>query len=459
MSLAASLGTTLTVFSAPAFLLAGDLLMRQGGHALHVFDITPVGLVIVATGVIYVLVMRWLIPRRTGADDQSYLRLEQYYTELLIEAESPWIGKPLSEMCATFSADLQVVDRLRGGERVTPRDSPVQAGDVLLVHASGDEISSVKDEPGFALNAIAKYGDETDTEEGARELVQVVVGPRSEFAGRTVADIDFHRTLGVVVVGLWRKQSYIVKELSNVRLEEGDVMVLAGSPHRLADLRQHHGVLMMVPFAARQRWRHRAPLAIAIMLAVVALAALDWFPTPLVFLAGAVAMVLGGCVSVEQAYAEIDVRIYVMIAGVIPLGTAMEQTGTAKLLADPLLSVASGWPVLALLALMFGVAALLTQILSDSATTVLIGPIAVAIAAALGLDPTPFVICAALGAVASFLTPIGHHGNLLILNPGRYTFGDFIRVGLPLTILLCVVSAWVTRALWLDGPWLPGTTG
>jgi di/tricarboxylate transporter len=128
----------------------------------------------------------------------------------------------------------------------------------------------------------------------------------------------------------------------------------------------------------------------------------------------------------------------------------MEKTGTAKLLADPLLSLAQGWPVLAVLALMFGMASLLTQILSDAATTVLIGPIAIAIATALNLDPTPFVVCAALGAVASFLTPIGHHGNLLILNPGGYRFADFIRVGLPLTLLLCFVSAWVAKRLWLD---------
>jgi di/tricarboxylate transporter len=158
---------------------------------------------------------------------------------------------------------------------------------------------------------------------------------------------------------------------------------------------------------------------------------------------------------VEQAYAEIDVRIFVMIAGVIPLGTAMEQSGTAKLLATPLLALSGEWSVLSLLALMFAAGALLTQVLSDAATTVLIGPIAIAMAMALGLDPTAFVICAALGAVASFLTPIGHHGNLLILNPGRYTFGDFLRVGLPLTLLLCLVSAWFARALWLDGPWLP----
>jgi di/tricarboxylate transporter len=458
MSLAASLGTTLTIFSAPAFLLASDMLMRQGSQSLGIFDITPIGIAIVLTGVVYVLLMRWLIPRRTGAPDQDYLRLEEYYTELLVEEASEWIGRPLTELCGKYAPGLVVVDRLRDGVRVTPTDSPLLAGDVLLVRASAEEISSVKDEPGLALNAIAKYGDKAKAGSAgsASELVQVVVGPRSEFAGRSIGDIDFFRTLGVVVVGLWRKQSYMVKELSEVRLEEGDVMVLSGAPDRLAGLAHHHGFLMMVPFSARQRWRHRAPAAMLIMGTVVALAATDWLPTPLVFLAGAVAMVLAGCVSVEQAYAEIDVRIYVMIAGVIPLGTAMEQSGTAKLLATPLLALSGDWSVLALLALMFGAGALLTQILSDAATTVLIGPIAIAMAVALGLEPTPFVICAALGAVASFLTPIGHHGNLLILNPGRYTFGDFLRVGLPLTLLLCFVSAWFARALWLNGPWLPG---
>jgi di/tricarboxylate transporter len=166
-----------------------------------------------------------------------------------------------------------------------------------------------------------------------------------------------------------------------------------------------------------------------------------------------VAMVLSGCVSIDAAYEEIDVRIYVMIAGVIPLGVAMEKTGTAKLFAAQLVAMSSGWSELAMLAALFGAAALLTQVLSDAATVVLIGPIAIAVALALGLPPAPFVVCTALGAVASFLTPIGHHGNLLILTPGQYTFGDFLRVGIPLTLLLGLLSAWLARALWLGGRW------
>jgi di/tricarboxylate transporter len=167
-------------------------------------------------------------------------------------------------------------------------------------------------------------------------------------------------------------------------------------------------------------------------------------------------MVASGCVDVGRAYREIDVRIFVMIAGVIPLGIAMEQTGTADLLARGLFHVVSGWPPLAALLVMFSVAALLTQVMSDAATTALLGPIAIALAQSLGLPPTPFVVCTALGAVVAFLTPIGHHGNLLILGPGQYRVGDFLRIGLPLTVLIGLVSAWMAQWLWLGGALWPG---
>src|SRR5690606_3555620 len=151
MSLAASLGTPLTLFSAPAFLRAGAMLRRQTGPGtgLGIFEISPIGIALVASGILCLLVMRWLIPRRTGTPDQDYLRLEKYYTELLVKDDSPWIGKALSEFCAANTEDLLVVDRLRNGVRVTPRDSPPAAGDVLLVRASPEELRSIKEQPGL----------------------------------------------------------------------------------------------------------------------------------------------------------------------------------------------------------------------------------------------------------------------------------------------------------------------
>ena len=465
MSLAASLGTTLTLISAPAFLLANDLLQRNGGEGLGVFSVTPIGVVLVTLGLVYMVLGKRLLPRRSGAlDSAAYLQLEKYYTELVVDEGSPWVGKPFGEFKSHFDGRLRVVDWLRHGMHLRRRrnDRELQASDVLLVLASPDEIVSIRDEPGLSLHAVVKYGESAEGAEraaddaGEEELVQALVGPRSPFAGQTIGDIDFLRTQGVVVVGLWRKQGWIREELSQVRLQEGDMLVLSGRQPQFVELAAHHGVLMMVPFKGTKRKLHRWPVAAAIMVASVLLAATELLPAHIAFLAGALAMVLTRCVDLEQAYGAIEVRIFVMIAGVIPLGIAMEQTGTADLFAEQLLRVVNDWSALSVLLVMFAAAALLTQILSDAATTALLAPVAIALAESLGLSPVPFVVCTALGAVASFLTPIGHHGNLLILNPGQYTFGDFLRVGIPLTVMIALASAWMARWLWLDGPLLPG---
>jgi len=463
MSLAASIGTTLTLISAPAFLLADDLLQRSHSESLGMFSITPIGLTLVAIGLVYMLLGRWLLPKRSGSlDDTDYLRLDRYYTELVVEAASPWSGKAYSEFEKHYDGRLQVVDWLRRGRRLSlgSREAPLMVSDVLLVRASPDEIASIRTEPGLALHAVAKYGetkpdDAKSDELGEEEMVQAVVAPHSVFAGRSVSEIDFQSNLGVVVAGLWRKDDWLHEELAQVQLREGDLLVLWGHRQQFRELAAHHGFLMMVPFEGTQRQHHRWPLALGIMAAAVILAATEVLPAHIAFLTGAVAMVLTRCIGLEAAYREIDVRIFVMIAGVIPLGIAMEQTGTAELLAGQILKLGADWSALQMLLVMFAAAALLTQILSDAATTVLLGPVAVSVALAMGLSPVPFVVCTALGAVAGFLTPIGHHGNLLILNPGQYTFADFLRVGGPLTLLIGFASAWMARWLWLGGPLLP----
>ena len=310
MSLAASLGTTLTLISAPAFLLANDLLKRAGQPALDIFAITPIGLVLVLLGTAYMLLGRWLVPKRSGESSQAdYLRLERYYTELVVEAQSPWIGKTRTAFDDAFGERLQVVDWLRHGVRRREQhgDSVFVAGDVLLVRASPDEIASIKDEPGLALHAVAKYGEKpADSHKpellGEEQLVQAVVAPHSEFVGRSVASIDFLRSLGVVVVGLWRKEGWLHGELSEMPLQEGDLLVLWGRQQNFEQLAAHHGFLMLMPFSGQKKTRSRAPLALLIMAGAITAAATELLPPQIAFLAGAVAMVLTRCVGVEQAY-------------------------------------------------------------------------------------------------------------------------------------------------------------
>jgi di/tricarboxylate transporter len=458
MSFAASLGTTLTLVSAPAFLLADNLIERTGAPGLGIFSITPIGLALVVVGVLYMLAARWILPKRSGEHgDDGYLRLDRYRTELLVVEGSRWSTRPLAELQKALGDRFVLTGWLRDGVRrqdLGP-SSPLISGDILLVEASADALASLHDDPGLDLNAVARFGEHAQGD-GEAQLVQALVAPGSEFIGRSVRELDFARQFNAVIAGLWRRQGAVAPRLADARLREGDLLVLWGRPARFAELAAHHGFLMLVPFAGEARRRVRAPIALAILAATVLAAATEWLPAPLAFLLGAVAMVAARCVDVEQAYREIDVRIFVMIAGVIPLGVAMEQTGTAQLLAQGMLHVIAGWPPLAILLVMFTVAALLTQILSDAATTVLLGPIAISLAQSLGQPATPFVVCTALGAVVAFLTPIGHHGNLLILGPGQYRFSDFLRIGLPLTVLIALVSAWMARWLWLGGPFWPG---
>jgi len=457
MSLAASLGTTLTLFSAPAFLLASDMLQRAGTEGLGIFSITPIGLALVLVGTAYMLIARWVLPKRSGEHgDDDYLRLDRYRTELQVVKDGRWSTRPLADLQKALGARFRLRGWLRDGVRrddLSPT-SPLLAGDVLLVETAADELLSLHQDPGLDLDAVARF-DPVLGGEGAPQLVQAVVAPGSEFIGRSIRELDFARQFHAVIAGFWRRDADVAERLGDARLREGDLLVLYGRPSRFADLAAHHGFLMLVPFAGEAKRRLLAPRALAILAITIITAASEWLPASLAFLLGAVAMVATRCVDIQQAYRGIDVRIFVMIAGVIPLGIAMEQTGTADLLARGLSHLVAHWPALPILLVMFTAAALLTQIMSDAATTVLLGPVAIALAKTLDLPPTPFVACTALGAVVAFLTPIGHHGNLLILGPGQYRFGDFLRIGLPLTVVIALVSAWMARWLWLGGPLLP----
>jgi di/tricarboxylate transporter len=184
------------------------------------------------------------------------------------------------------------------------------------------------------------------------------------------------------------------------------------------------------------------------MITTVVITALNVLPIEVALLAGAAVMVLARCITVPQAYQSIDTRIFVFIAGAIPLGLAIEKTGTSDLLAGGLEQLIGSWDPLLILLVLFVASALVTQVMSDAATTALLAPMSVALARALGQPPEPYVITVAMAAVASFLTPIGHHGNLLIYGPGRYQFSDFIRAGTPLTIIVAVLVTLLALFLW-----------
>lgn len=457
MSFAASLGTTITILGAPAFLIADNILRQNGQEGLGIFTIAPIGLAISGAGTLFMLLVgRFLLPERGGVDDSnSRFQLNSYYTELMILPDSRLVGQGIAEIEADERYPLRVVNWLRYG-RPRPRPyngQPVQAGDILLVRTTPEEILSLQEAPGLALHPVLKYGEDgngakADKTESQAQLTQAVIAPTSPLIGQTVGQADFRQQYNTLVVGLWRRKGWVQTELSRVKLRAGDVLMLMGEPEALDRLNTNHSFLMLVSFQGQPFRRHKAPLVGVIMVATVILAAFQVLALQTALLLGVAIALLTRCLTVEQAYEAIDKRIYVFIAGAIPLGLAMVKTGLADLLGQWLMGVVGGWSPLMILLLLFAAAAAITQLMSDSATTALLAPVAVALAIALHRPPEPFVITVAMASVASFLTPIGHHGNLLIYGPGRYRFRDFLQVGSLLTLVVALTVCLLALMLW-----------
>lgn len=459
MSFAASLGTAITIIGAPAFLIADGLLRQAGQRGLGIFSIAPIGLTISLAGTIFfLLVGRFLLPtHRSDEDSVDHFRMEGYYTELVLLPDSSLIGKTIQEVENQQATDFKVSAWYRNSR---PRNRPygtkkTQAGDVLVIRTDPDRLATIEKEPGIAIQPLEKYKEmfplqegENNKEDLATRLVQSVVAPRSELIGKTIGRVDFLENYGVIIVGVWRRKGWLRTELSRVKLREGDVLVMAGDAEALKRISENQSFLMLVPFRGEPKPLHKARLAGIIMILTTAIAALNIIPVEIALMTGALVMILSGCISTAQAYQSIDSRIYVFIAGAIPLGLAMQETGTADMLAGWLQGLVSGWAIHWILLALFIVTGVVTQVMSDAGTTALFGPIAIALARGLNFAPEPFVVTVAMAAVTSFFTPIGHHGNLLIYGPGGYQFGDFVKVGVPLTLVVAVIVSFMAPILW-----------
>src|SRR5437870_4624842 len=467
MAIASSLGTTITILGAPSFLVSSELLRQAGRAGLGVFSIAPIGIVLTLVGTIYmVLFGRFLVPSRRGLQQAAeHLQLDSYLTELRVVHDSPLIGRTIDQVHADDTFELTAVGLLRGGQRLTSRLGPraLREGDVLLIRTTANGLATIRQEPGWELEPVERYADDLPetheaTTPGARDeeaeldkVLQAIVAPRSSLEGRTIADVDFRRRYRVLVLGIWRKTQLLNEELSRVHLAEGDVLVLQGSAEAFARLASDRNFLLLTPFEAQVHRPQKALTAGLVMLGTVVGATLNQIGLGLAAVSGATAMVLTRCLTARQAYRAIDVRMYLFVAGAIPLGLAMKKTGAAELMASWLRGAIVAWDErLILLALFLGVGLIVQFMGSDSATVALLGPVAIALAVTLGHAPEAYIVTVAVAAVTAILTPMSHH-NLIIYAPGGYRFFDYTRVGAPLTLLLGIATALLAPRFWPNG--------
>lgn len=452
LAFSALLGGNLTLVGTPPNILASSLLDSYANvDSFSFFDFTPMGLVVLCAGLVYMLLIGYrLLPERTpGGDLTDEYPVREYVTELRVLKNSSLVGKTLQETGFGERYDLVIlrVRRVDGSEFGPDSDRPLNEGDLLLVEGAVQDILSVSEETSLEM-ANHLPGEKAAARVGELNLAEVTLSPRSHMIGATLKEIGFRAQFGVSVLAMRHNGRSLVAHLGDVPLRFGDSLLVQGTQEKMALLRRDVNFLMLDMPPIETRRNHKAPITLSILVGLLVIITFGWLDTSTTMLLGALLMVLTGVLSMDEAYESIDWKSVFLIAGMLPLGLAMETTGTAKLLADQIVGLVGDWGAIAVLGGIFLLTALLTEVISNAAATVLMVPIAIDAAFGLGAAPQPFVMATVIAASTSFLMPVGHQVNVIIYGPGGYKFTDYARVGLGLNIILLLLAITVLPLIW-----------
>jgi di/tricarboxylate transporter len=456
LAFASLMGGALTLIGTPANILAAGILAEHQLKSFSFFEFAPMGIVVLITGIAYmVLIGRRLVPVRTSTGEKMGLfKLRDYVTEAFVWPTSRLVGKTLFESRLGKDHDVTVlaIQRENGDVPVLNRDVVFEAGDMVLVETSASTIMGALRPLG--LISAPHSGQEVERlQPGSTQVIEATLSPNSRVVGQSLNESRFRERYGFTALAISRHGEVITERLRDVRLQFGDALLLQGPEHRVAELQDGEDFLVLEPIYLEQPRKHKAPFAIAALLGAIGLVLSGQMDISLAMVIAAMVIVISGALTIEEAYESIDWRTVFLVAGMLPLGLAMESTGTARFLADAILGGLGSYGVVATLAGIYLLAAAVTQPMSNAAAIVLIVPIALDTAFGLGANYKTFTMAAVIGATTSFLSPVGHKANVLIFGPGGYRFTDYARVGALLTVLLLLVSMIFLPLIW---PLFPG---
>jgi len=447
LSFSSLLGGKMTLIGTPANILATNIVERYGLPTFGFFDFTPIGIVVLLTGVTYMVLLgrRFLPVRQPPGPGTVKIKgqLRNYISEVRVLPDGELAGRTLLESRLGADYDLTAIAMVRGKRTITKleRGSIIQPDDILLVEGSAENLLRARKELGLVTANESKRHAELDKlSEETIGIVETILAPRSSMAGRSLRSLNFRERYGFTVLAIRREGEVITKRLRSVRLQFGDDLLLQGPRDRMPELEENNEFLVLEPLGISERRRRKMPIAIGLMLMVIGLVLFAKLDIAIAMVSGAVGMVITRCLSMDEAYESIDWRTVFLVAGMLPLGTAMESTGTARYIADLLLGLIGGLGPVAALGGMYILAALITQPMSNAAAMVLVVPIALDTAMSLGANHLTFTLAVVIGAATSFLTPVGHKSNVLVFGPGGYKFFDYARVGALLTVFLFIAT-------------------
>ncbi|MBS7119752.1 MULTISPECIES: SLC13 family permease [Dysgonomonas] len=472
LAFASSMGI-LTLIATPPNMIVSNELEKNGFEALSFFSFTPVGLVCLAVGIVVLYFLsKFFLSDEDGKENndkksgKSLTDLTHEYqlhklTHIAISDDSDMIGKTLRELQIPnrYNISIVTVEKIVGGGRFRKNTSEVVAGpnttiekgDVLVCYGKKSNISRFIDENNFSvLEDVEKGTDIFDFQEIG--IAEVFIMPNSKLVNRTIIDAHFRDEFNVNILGIQRKNEYKMSDLQNEKLHSGDALLIQGTWTDIANLgdRQEDLVLVGQPLkeAAKVTINHKAPVA-AVIMALMVIAMVTNIVAPVIaVMSAAVLMVITGCLrNVEEAYKNINWESVVLIAGMMPMAVAFEKTGAAALISDTLVGGLGSYGPYALLAGVYFGTSILTMFISNSATALLFAPIGIQAAANMGVSPYPFMFAVAVAASMCFASPFSTPPNALVMSAGRYKFIDYIKVGLPLQIIMGIVMILVLPLL------------
>lgn len=443
LSFATILGGMVTLIGTPPNIVIAAFRERAVGEPFAMFDFAPVGLTVAFAGIVYVTTVGWRLMPNGDAEKkerESHVGLEGYVAELVVTKKSKAIDKKVRDLYdAADEHDAAILGVVRNGQRFGGfgADIVLRAKDILIVEATAEDIDSFRGTVG--LDYFREKTGEEPVSAGL-ELMEVVVPRDSRVVGRSAISLRLCARRGIALLGISRHGKRFNKRVRHEPIKAGDILLLLGPDTALHDAAAWMGVLPLAERGLSVTQHRQAWLAIGIFAAAIAVSAAGYL-----YLATALAIVVAlyvvlDIVPVSNVYDHIEWPVIVLLGSMIPLGVALENSGGTEMIATQINALTEGLPAWAVLTVLMIVVMTLSDVLNNTATAVIGGPIAVDVAAQLGVNPDPFLMAVAIAASCAFLTPIGHKNNTLILGPGGYSFGDYWRTGLPLEILVVAVS-------------------
>jgi di/tricarboxylate transporter len=458
LSFVTILGGMITLIGTSTNILASGVSQKLGYGEFGLFQFTTLGIITFIIGILYLaFIAPKLIPNRkqTSGDLVSdEYGLKDYVTEVIISPGSSLIGQTLRQSEIQRKFDVDILELIRDGSQFPQpiADKVLNAGDILLVRGSSAELLKIKDQKGLEIFPDVKFNKEdleTELSEGELGIAEVLILSNSRLIGSTLKDLRFRQRYNATVLAIRRGEELIRDRLGKVPLRFGDLLLVQGAKESFLGLQTTRELLVMEQKELDNLRTNKAWIALAICLAVIMAAAFDLLPILVTALVGVVLMVITGCLKPGEIYGAVRWDVIFLLAGLIPLGTAMDKSGATKWLADALLSLGGNLSGYWILLFFFVATSLLTEVLSNNASVVLMIPIAVEVAESLNLNPYAFMFAVTFAASNSYMTPIGYQTNTMVYGPGGYKFTDFFRVGGPLNLLMAIITP--ILIVWLYG--------